>query len=119
MKWTLQDLIDRLPNLVLVIDLTNTNRYYNPGNLKKLKKKRNEAERQQNNEDHKDDQLHNHINKSSSNRLSLHSNNSVVNNSVVTSHLDQLPVSNQSGGIKYIKIYTQGHIVPDNKVVQR
>ena len=119
MRWTLQDLIDRLPNLVLVIDLTNTNRYYNPGNLKKLKKKRNEAEKQQNNEDHKDDQLHNDINKSSPDRLSLHSQSRVVNSSVATSHLDELPVSNQSGEIKYIKIYTQGHVVPDNKVVQR
>ena len=119
MKWTLQDLIDRLPNLVLVIDLTNTNRYYNPGNLKRLKKKRYEAELQQNNEVHADDQFLNDINESSHNRLSLHSNGRVENNSVATSHVDQLQVSNQNGEIKYIKIYTQGHIVPDNKVVQR
>lgn len=119
MKWTLQDLIDRTPNLVLVIDLTNTNRYYNPRNLKKLKKKRNEAESQQNNEEHTDDQLLNDINISSTNRFSLHSNGRVANSSVASSHPDQLQVSNQNEEIKYIKIYTQGHVVPDNQVVQR
>ena len=119
MKWTLQDLIDRIPNLVLVIDLTNTNRYYNPGNLKKLKKKRNEAESTQSNEEHADDQLLNDINKNSPERLSFDSNGKVANNSVTTSHVDQLQVSNQIGEIKYVKIYTQGHIVPDDKIVQR
>ena len=32
-KWTPQLLIKKLPDLVLVLDLTNTNRYYDPSTL--------------------------------------------------------------------------------------
>ena len=34
-KWTLNDVLEAFPTLDLIIDLTNTNRYYNPKKLPK------------------------------------------------------------------------------------
>ena len=118
-KWTLLDLIERLPDLSLVIDLTNTNRYYHPGNLKKLKRKKKEVEKQLNHETHLEHQTLDNIDKSSLDSSNPHCNDRVKNDSVETSDIDQLTISNTSVEIKYVKIYTQGHVVPDDKVVQK
>ena len=119
MKWTPQNLLERLPSLVLVIDLTNTNRYYNPGNLKKLKKETEESDKPRNNLNSSEVPFSNSISQSSSDSDNIHCLHRCKNDSVPTSNIDQSNCSNQLMGIKYVKIHTQGHVVPDSKVVQR
>ena len=115
LNWTPQKLLERLPGLALVVDLTNTNRYYNPGNLKKLKMKKKVAE----NQETSPDKNPNSSNISNSVRDNASRLDHDRNNSDSISDIDQYSSSNQSTEIKYVKIYTQGHVVPDVKVVQK
>ena len=115
LNWTPQKLLERLPGLALVVDLTNTNRYYNPGNLKKLKTKKKVAESHETSQDKNP----NSSNLSNSFRDNVNRLDHDRNNSDSISDIDQYSSSNQSTEIKYVKIYTQGHVVPDVKVVQK
>ena len=115
LNWTPQKLLERLPDLALVVDLTNTNRYYNPGNLKKLKTKKKVAESQETSQDKNPNSsnIRNSV-QDNANRLDYSRNNSDS-----MSDIEPYSSSNQSTEIKYVKIYTQGHVVPEVKVVQK
>ena len=115
-KWTPQLLIKKLPDLVLVLDLTNTNRYYDPSTLNpRIKMKKGTRKKLSNQGNHVDKLVHDgncdpNIDcdpKSSCDKTKK--NDTSISKSI----------EHNSSEIKYLKIYTQGHAIPNKKVVER
>ena len=97
-------MLDKLPDLGLVIDLTNTTRYYHPSNLTIKSRKRVEKRtrnQQQNNE------------KSDSQSDRERERHNPLPKFAESSSLDQFKQ------ISHIKISTQGHAIPNVKIVKR
>ena len=106
-------LIDSVPQLVLVIDLTNTNRYYDPSSLKLRKKQaRINASNEQNplNDTKCDNNCDINI---ESHESEVATQDTVLLDSSSTFISSPLPRE-----IQYIKIYTQGHAIPNSKIVK-
>ena len=119
MKWTPQVLIEKLPSLVLVIDLTNTNRYYNPSCFKYSKGNKKHEERKYNRRGDKEEALVRDTisGPDSDNYISC---DRIRDTSTSMSKLARSAHSlYERNPIKHIKIQTQGHAIPNTNVVQR
>jgi hypothetical protein len=124
LQWTPQVLIEKLPSLVLVIDLTNTHRYYDPSCFKFSKTNKKYGERKC---------RHRRINRHGDKEEALvcdtisgpeNDNNTSCDRIKETStSMSNLARSANSlyprNPIKYIKIQTQGHAIPSTNVVER
>ena len=106
-------MIDSVPQLVLVIDLTNTNRYYDPSSLKWRKK---HARIKAHNE-------HNPLNDTKCDNncdinIESHESEVATQDTLLLNSSSTSISSPLSREIQYIKIYTQGHAIPNSKIVK-
>ena len=99
--------MDKLPNLALVIDLTNTTRYYDPSKLNTFKSRKKVATRRCNEEQNKGES-----------KSDSHSDMSQEPDKLVPEFAESSSIC-QFKPLPHIKIFTRGHTVPNAKIVKR
>ena len=100
LKWTPRVMMEKWPDLALVIDLTNTTKYYHPSYLQGYRTKQLLKAK-------KDEQKPNCI-----------KSNVQLDNSQTSSKLVE-PSLYSPSSVEYVKIFTQGHTVPNAAIVKR
>ena len=102
---------------MLVIDVTNTNKYYSPSSLKHLKPS-NEMDSTKWDQQRENVSIASYI-PCDRDREKYNCCDRVVENDTSLSKVSKSSSLFQHEQVKHVKLYTQGHVIPNPKIVQR
>ena len=101
----------------MVIDVTNTNKYYSPSSLKRLKPN-NDMDSTKRDQQRENVSIASYIARDQD-RENYNCCDRVSENDTSVSELSKSSSLFQHDQIKHVKLYTQGHVIPNPQIVQR